>query len=92
MYYIIYIYVHTILYYIHTKCARLALCHLLCWNIGVSKDIAPMAEEGQVKPEEDEEEDQDDSDEERDHNFAIEKLFKKEGYPPFSDPDQAETP
>ena len=51
-----------------------------------------MAEEGQVKPEEDEEEDQDDSDEERDHNFAIEKLFKKEGYPPFSDPDQAETP
>jgi hypothetical protein len=51
-----------------------------------------MAEEAQVKPEEDEEEDQDDSDEERDHNFAIEKLFKKEGYPPFSDPDQAETP
>lgn len=29
-----------------------------------SEDIAPMAEEGQVKPEEDEEEDQDDSDEE----------------------------
>ena len=51
-----------------------------------------MAEEGQVKPEEDEEEDQDDSDEERDHNFAIEKLFKKKGYPPFSDPDQAEHP
>ena len=38
-----------------------------------------MAEEGQVKPEEDEEEDQDDSDEERDHNFAIEKLLKKGG-------------
>ena len=50
----------------------LALCHLLCWNIGVSKEVAPMAEEVQVKPEEDEEdeeEDQDDSDEERYHSF-----------------------
>ena len=45
-----------------------------------------MAEEVQVKPEEDEEdeeEDQDDSDEERYHSFPREQLLIRRGYPPL---------
>ena len=46
------------------KCAWPGFVSCSAETLGVSKDVAPMAEEGQVKLEEDEE-DPDDSDEER---------------------------